>query len=254
MSATRATLTLALGTALALSSLPAGAQGHRGGGTRHGGGAHRGGGYAVPRGGPGYRPPVGAAGRHHPGSGDHGGYYRGHRGGYYGHGYYSRGHYGTYRPYYGYGYRPYPYYGYYRPYGFSFSFGWPYSGGYWPYAGPAYGPTYSVGAPYADAVPSDGGGAPPPSWERDRVEADRDPGRVSDSDETGRLRLEVKPDDAAVYIDDAFWAEAREARMLWLRAGVHTVEVVRPGLPTERREVRVVKGATVVLRLGRPPS
>jgi len=244
------TFTLALASQLVL------AQGHRGGGSRGGhGGSH--GGYrgsavarqpsAGPRSGgdmhygsrPGYAPRGSVAERRHPRAGT--GYAYGYN---HGHGYYHGGH-GYYRPYYGYR----PYYSYYPHYsywpGVSLSFGWGY-GSSWPYyAGAYYGsPGYSVGvyAPYG-AVGGDDSEAPPA----------RDAERSYDG-RSGRVRLEVRPDDASVYVDDEFRGTAREARIMKLPPGRHVIELVRPGFATERREVTVVSGESqdVLVELLRP--
>jgi hypothetical protein len=68
------------------------------------------------------------------------------------------------------------------------------------------------------------------------------------------VRLEVRPDDASVYVDDEFWGNARETKFLTLRSGPHAIEMVRPGFVTARREVEVVKGETsdVLVELERP--
>ena len=58
----------------------------------------------------------------------------------------------------------------------------------------------------------------------------------------GQVRLEVRPDDASVYVDDEFRGTACEARVLDLPPGRHAIELVRPGFAVERREVDVVKG------------
>ena len=179
---------------------------------------------------PGYVPRDSVAQQRHPRAGT--GYY-GYRPG---HGYYRGGH--SYdRPYYG--YRPYysyyPYYPYYSSYwpGVSLSFGWGY-GSSWPYDSDVYygSPGYSVGA------------APPPAREAER----------SYEGPTGRVRLEVRPDDASVYVDDEFRGTAREARIMRLPAGRHVIELVRPGFATERREVTVVSSESqdVLVELLRP--
>jgi len=257
----------ALTLVLALASQPVLAQGHRGGGSRggHGGGSYGGGsrgGYggsaiarhpsAGPRSGavgamrygshPGYAPRGSVAQQRHPRAGTGYGY------GYYpGHGSYRGGR-SYYRPYYG--YRPYysynPYYSSYWP-GVSLSFGWGY-GSSWPYyAGGYYGsPGYSVGvsAPYV-AVGRDDSGAPPPPA--------RDAERSYDGP-SGRVRLEVRPDDTSVYVDDEFRGTAREARIMNLPPGRHVIELVRPGFAVERREVTVVSGERqdVLVQLLRP--
>ena len=64
----------------------------------------------------------------------------------------------------------------------------------------------------------------------------------------------MRPDDASVYVDDEFWGNARDTKSLILRAGVHAIEIVRPGFATARREVEVVRGETsdVLVELDRP--
>jgi len=240
MVAKKAILTLALAACWALGPLPADAQ-NRGGGGRHGGGGgghhgggNRGGGY---HGGGGYRGGHAVPRGHHGGGYYYGG---GHRGGYYGgrHGYshgryYGRGHgyYGGYvRPYYGYGY------GYYRPYGASFYFGWPYGSAYYDY--PGYAPSYAA-PPYAYGYEPQ---APPP-------ENGGGEGVTTIRPDTGKLRVQVTPEDASVYVDDEFWGKANEIRPLTLRSGVHAIEIVRPGFVSVRREVEVVRGRTSALEL-----
>lgn len=188
-------------------------------------------------------------GRYHGGSHKpyHGG--RGYYGSYYG---------GYYRPYYGYG----PYYGYSGwPY-FSVSLGWPYYSS-WPYyAGPYSAGWYDTGSwstsyTYAPSYySSEAEPMPPPEDRSSEAEAprSRDSAPSYARGETGQLRLEVRPEDASVYVDDAFRGTARDARLLSLRPGRHTVELVRPGFAVERREVEVVKGERVdlMVELQRP--
>jgi hypothetical protein len=168
----------------------------------------------VPRGGapahPGHAPRGGVAAARHPRAG--------------GSGYYSHPRHGGYPPYY-HGHYYGGYYGYYRPYWHaSFYFGWPYySYGWWPYG--HYSPSYSVSYyPYREE----------PAEARP-VERSRD---------VGRVRLEVRPEDASVYVDDAFRGNGRETKFLTLRAGRHSIELVRPGFEVARREVDVVRGET----------
>jgi len=232
MTAKWTTVSLALTATVALAGPPARARSpQHGGGGRPGGGGHSGASHAVPRGGsPGYSPRGGVAEGRHPraGAGGYGYSYRP----------YSGGHY---RPYYGGYYGGYHrgYYGYYRPYGYaSFYFGWPYySSAWWPYG--YYSPDYYVSYyGYRDEAPAPQPGARP-------LEANQD---------AGRIRLEVRPEDASVYVDDEFWGNARETKFLTLRSGRHSIELVRPGFEVARREVDVVRGETsdVLVELRRP--
>lgn len=248
MTAKWTTVALALTATVALAGQPARARGsqHGGGGGRPGGGGHPGASRAVPRGGsPGYSPRGGVAVGRHPRAGTGG----------YGYSHSSYG--GHYRPHYGGGhYRPYyhgGYYGYYRPYPYaSFYFGWPYYSG-WPYGwGGYYNPGYyaSYYAPYY-AYGYDDSALDRPSSSSDSSYGVRPPAL---SRNTGRIRLEVRPDDASVYVDDEFWGNAGETKFLTLRSGRHTIELVRPGFEVARREVDVVTGETsdVLVELQRP--
>jgi hypothetical protein len=244
MATNRATVAILLSGALALAAQPALAQrAHGGGGGHPGGGGRAGAGHAVPRGGGGYH--GGGAQARHPQAGT-GGYHHGYgyHGGYYGH-----------HPYYG--HARYPYHGYYPYYGSSFyfglSFGSPYYyGGWYPHAYPAYGyypgyyqpPSYGYGYGYgydAPQGPLPGEGGRPYGSAR-TCSALRANGREGD---TGRVRLEVRPDDASVYVDDEFCGSARESRFLTLPPGRHSIELVRPGFEVVRREADVVMGETV---------
>jgi hypothetical protein len=254
--------------ALALAGQPVLARGSRGGGGSRGsahsgggrpGGGHSGRSYAVPRGGgshPGYRPGSVAQARHPSGgSGYYGRYPSYGHGGYpsYGYGRYPAYGHGRY-PYYGYGsyYRPYyPYYGGYygSSWGFYLGFGGPYAYGGLYYGSPyAYGWPYSYGAyPYSttnvyvapESAPAEDSGVYAPRGEL-RSSGDYVPN-------TGRVRLEVRPDDATVYIDDDFWGIAKESRLITLRAGRHSIELVRPGFQVIHRELDVVRGESTDL-------
>jgi hypothetical protein len=176
----------------------------------------------VPRGNaparPGYAP-RGAAATRHPRAGT---------GSYYGPRYA-----GHYPPYYGgryYGY------GHYRPYWYGSYWGWPYtSAAWWPYG--YYAPSVSVSYyGYPDEAP-----------------AER-PAPVASTRDVGRVRLEVRPEDASVYVDDEFWGNGRETKFLTLRSGRHSIELVRPGFEVARRELDVVRGEStdVLVELRQP--
>ena len=98
------------------------------------------------------------------------------------------------------------------------------------------------------------GNAPEPELRRDRDTEDRvqerpptdEPQAVSGS---GRLRVDIRPADASLYVDGAFRGTARDATSLRLPAGRHRVEIVRPGYRTEEREVEVRTGETTQLEV-----
>jgi hypothetical protein len=199
--------------------------------------------------------------RRHPragtGSGSWGHSYRPYHGGYY------RPHGGYYRPYYG-GYYPYHHYsGYYRPWFYgSLYFGWPYYSSWpyystWPYYGggystssyvysPSYYSSYDAPAPYLYEDRSDDAAPAPRARGTSRSDVARG--------DSGQLRLEVRPEDTSVYVDDDFRGTARELRVLTLAPGRHTIELVRPGYAIERREVEIVKDerADLLVELRRP--
>ena len=250
---TKRVVILAVAVGLAFASQPAlagsrGGGGHSGGG--HSGGGHSGGGHAVARGsGSSYAPHSVAAARHPSGGGGyyssghgsyghgsygHGSYGRGSYGhSYYGNSYYGRGHYG-----YGYG-SYYPYYGGYYGSGLGlyFGFGGPYAYGSMYYGWPSSSYGYPYGSTNVYVQPSDAGSDDPGYRRPD--EARVEGGYVPN---TGRVRLEVRPEDASVYVDDQYWGNASDSRRLTLRAGRHVIELVRPGLPVARREVDVIAG------------
>lgn len=65
----------------------------------------------------------------------------------------------------------------------------------------------------------------------------------------GRLRFEIEPDDAAVYLDDRYVGTAEElaglTRGLRVAPGRHTVTVVRPGYGTKTVEVESQPGKAI---------
>jgi hypothetical protein len=96
----------------------------------------------------------------------------------------------------------------------------------------------------------------------DRDESEERESAANDSDREDRddegeglvvVRLDVRPDDASVYVDGEFRGTARQLRRLELPAGRHLVEVVRPGFRTFEREIDAGPGRTeeVVVELAR---
>jgi hypothetical protein len=69
----------------------------------------------------------------------------------------------------------------------------------------------------------------------------------------GRLRLEVLPDDASIYIDGQFYGTSIDLRSIKMPAGMHRIEVVRPGYATVERDVEVKPDQTAdfAVELGR---
>lgn len=71
------------------------------------------------------------------------------------------------------------------------------------------------------------------------------------TDQQGRVRLDVEPDDASIYLDGQFVGTARDLaslrRGLLVEPGKHTVAVVRPGREGVEREFEVDPGEEVEL-------
>ncbi len=92
---------------------------------------------------------------------------------------------------------------------------------------------------------------------RDEGRRRRDYGREDDDDvddgldrqNSGSLRLRVRPADASVYVDGKFHGAAGNLESLVLRPGRHRVEVVRPGFRTVEREVEVDRGRSAELEV-----
>lgn len=67
--------------------------------------------------------------------------------------------------------------------------------------------------------------------------------------ERGRLRFDVEPADAAVYVDDRYVGTGEELsglrRGFPVRPGKHTVTVVRPGFAAKAMDVEVKSGASI---------
>lgn len=92
--------------------------------------------------------------------------------------------------------------------------------------------------------------------ERDRYEGDdrredRREERGESEDGTGRVRLEIEPSDASVYLDGRFVGTAldlqRSRNGLRLDPGEHRIAVVRPGHQAEEQEFTVAAGEEVEL-------
>jgi hypothetical protein len=82
--------------------------------------------------------------------------------------------------------------------------------------------------------------------DRARVEAQGEDTQAPEKPEaparTGELRLNVKPADAAVYVDGVFRGNAEDVEDLELPPGTHRIEIVRPGYVTYEREVTLRAG------------
>jgi len=93
--------------------------------------------------------------------------------------------------------------------------------------------------PEAGGVEMEGSGTDQDAW--------KEPG------EAGALRVSVSPEDASIYIDGKFVGTGQSlARLhgdLRLDEGSHTVEVVRPGFESSRRNVDVRHGDRLTLEI-----
>ena len=91
--------------------------------------------------------------------------------------------------------------------------------------------------------------------ERDRYEDDDRSEDRSTSDDSGsgvgRLRLEIEPSDASVYLDGRFVGTGidlqRSRNGLRLEPGEHRIAVVRPGHQAEEQEFTVAAGQELEL-------
>jgi hypothetical protein len=102
--------------------------------------------------------------------------------------------------------------------------------------------------------------APPSRWEAGEPEA----GVAEEGDwldarsEPGRLRVEVAPDDASIYLDGRFVGTGADLGRLraglLVDSGTHTLEIVRPGYASERRQVEVAQGDETALRVVLEPA
>jgi hypothetical protein len=149
------------------------------------------------------------------------------------------------------------YYGYGSHYrsGFSLYLGTPY---YYGYGYGAYYPeTYAYPEAYAAApyAPYDRYDGPVEDAEvgRDRYD---DPGVDGNGDAAGssQLRLDVRPADATIYVDDQFQGTGDRDELLVLAPGRHRIEIARPGYVTERRVVDVGTSETRSLSITLEPA
>jgi len=107
-----------------------------------------------------------------------------------------------------------------------------------------------------DDAPEDLAGQPAVSpRDRDRDDDDdededvpvvRNAPAVRDSRDAGKLSLDVRPGDAAIYIDGKLVPEAARDEVR-LASGPHRVEVVRPGYTSFERELEIRPGKTADL-------
>jgi hypothetical protein len=73
--------------------------------------------------------------------------------------------------------------------------------------------------------------------------------QLPDLRDAGTLRVEVRPDDASIYVDGQFFGTGRRAGSIALPPGRHRVEAVRPGFRTVERDVEVRVGKTESLAI-----
>lgn len=101
--------------------------------------------------------------------------------------------------------------------------------------------------------------APPSRWEAEaESEAEAEGEWLDARSEPGRLRVEVAPDDASIYLDGRFVGTGADLGRLraglLLDSGTHTLEIVRPGYASERRQVEVAQGDETALRVVLEPA
>ena len=118
-----------------------------------------------------------------------------------------------------------------------------------------YSPRGSERAPYPNSAPypdnesyeGDDYRAPAPRTEPPRQSPDqgRDPGRYENTD-LGGLFLEVRPDDASVYLDGRFVGTGRDVstatEALRLVPGEHRLQVIHPNYSNQERTIEVGAG------------
>jgi len=94
---------------------------------------------------------------------------------------------------------------------------------------------------------------PPPAAAGESAAANALPSERGAGVRTGRLRLEVLPEDAAVYLDGEFLGSGREIAKLHgalpVAAGEHTVDLVRPGYERKSFPIEVPAGESQPFRL-----
>lgn len=90
-------------------------------------------------------------------------------------------------------------------------------------------------------------------WGQPAPDTDRPAESLDARSEPGRIRLQVEPADASVYLDGRFLGSAQELSSLRaglvVDAGDHTVDVVRPGYRADHRQVSVRTGEEVRLQI-----
>jgi hypothetical protein len=114
-------------------------------------------------------------------------------------------------------------------------------------------PPYRVSDDGRDGRPSDDrrdrSERPPYDDRRERDPRDQRDPRDRDARDSGSLRLDVRPDDASIYVDGEFYGSARRANVINLAPGRHRIEVVRPGRRTVEREVEIQPGRMETLAI-----
>jgi hypothetical protein len=72
--------------------------------------------------------------------------------------------------------------------------------------------------------------------------------RLEGERDAGRLRVDVRPPDASIYVDAVFRGTARELDGMPMPPGRHHVEIVRPGYRTLERDIEIRPGESTDLR------
>ena len=101
------------------------------------------------------------------------------------------------------------------------------------------------------AIPSDPDRVPPGEEPDDPYARPLERGQQDA--EPGMLRLNVRPPDASIYVDDELRGSGRQLESLRLAAGRHHIDVVRPGYQSVTREIDVRPRETRTLEVDLRP-
>jgi hypothetical protein len=86
-------------------------------------------------------------------------------------------------------------------------------------------------------------------WSAPAAEARRErPRSYEEGPRTGRLRVQVEPPDAQVFVDGTYAGTPGDANEIELAAGVHRLEIVAPGHESTAVDVHITAGERITYR------